>query len=336
MHTHEHTDGTVHNHYHRHPCGRQAHEHNIKGAQEHIHYGGEQTHIHSDEDAYAFRHYAKSEHAHDYDALPTPPTHLHAHNKIKREIICVKDLEYSYRNATKPAFSSINFSAKSGEMLAILGNNGAGKSTLLNILAGTHKPTKGEVILEGHKLHNLSRRELSRHVACVSQQQHDVHLSVYDQVLLGRRPYVSWALSNYDKTVVAATIARLGLESFATRYTDELSGGERQKTYIARALAQEPEVLLLDEPTSALDMKNQIEVLQLISTETKQSNLVTILVIHDVSLALRYCDSFILMNDGKVVSQGSINDLSERDLSMAYGINVQIAQLNGNRVAISG
>jgi iron complex transport system ATP-binding protein len=249
--------------------------------------------------------------------------------------LVAEELEYRYPHAAAPVLEDIHLEAKSGQMLAILGNNGAGKSTLLNLLSGMQRPARGRVLVEGIDVATQNRREIARHVAYVAQQQRVPHLSVYDQVLLGRKPYITWGLSNNDRKTVSETIASLGLSPFATRYADELSGGERQKVFLARALAQQPEVLLLDEPTSALDMRNQVEVMELIRSVTRSNALATVMVVHDVSIALRYCDCFLLMSNGNVVAQGDIASLDEKSLSAAYGIQVRIAEFDGVRLVFS-
>lgn len=253
---------------------------------------------------------------------------------LAREALVARGLSYAYPGSAGTVFDDIDFEAKTGSVLGILGNNGAGKSTLLNVLAGIVKPTCGTVDVAGRPLASLGRREIARHIAYVAQQQRIPHLSVYDQVLLGRRPHVGWALSDRDRAVVAETIDQLGLEPFSARFLDELSGGERQKVCIARALAQEPEVLLLDEPTSALDPKNQLEVLDIVRSITRQGALATVLVIHDINLALRFCDRFLLVRDGAVVAWGGRDVVTSETLSATYDVSFCIEEMAGVPVAV--
>ena len=180
----------------------------------------------------------------------------------------------------------------------------------------------------------MSRRETAQHIAYVTQHQRIPHLSVYDEVLLGRKPHVSWSISEHDRAVVAAAIERMELEPFVDRYCDELSGGERQKVYIARAIAQETEALLLDEPTSALDPKNQMEVLQAVRDITTQTSLATVMVIHDVNLALRFCDRFVLMRNGEVIARGGIDVVTNEALSRAYDMPMRIVDVDNTKLAI--
>ena len=160
-------------------------------------------------------------------------------------------------------------------------------------------------------------------------------MSVYDEVLLGRKPHVPWNISAHDRAVVAAALKQLELEPFVDRYCDELSGGERQKVYIARAIAQQTETLLLDEPTSALDPKNQMEVLQVVRDITTRASLATVMVIHDVNLALRFCDRFVLMRNGTILAQGCIEAVTDEALSETYDMPMRIAEIDNVKLAIS-
>ncbi len=157
----------------------------------------------------------------------------------------------------KPVFEGLSFEAHAGTMTAILGNNGAGKSTLLNLLASITSPSTGEVYVSGKSLRSMNKRETTQHIAYVTQQQRIPHLSVYDEVLLGRKPHVSWSVSEHDRAVVAAALKQLELEPFVDRYCDELSGGERQKVYIARAIAQQPRRCYLMSQRALLILKTR-------------------------------------------------------------------------------
>lgn len=316
-HTHRHADGTVHNHYHRHADGDLPHAH-AEGGEAGLPDGSDEGEI-------------GKLHAHDGHAVPV---HDHTALPYGRTVLRAHRVSYAYSKTTAPVFKDIDIEATSGSVLAILGNNGAGKSTLLNVLAGITRPDTGSVLIGENPLSALSRRETAQHLAYVAQQQRIPHLSVYDQVLLGRKPHITWTVSDYDRTVVAKTIERLRLEPFSARYLDELSGGERQKVYIARALAQEPETLLLDEPTSALDPKNQMEVLRIIRDVTQAESIATILVIHDINLALRFCDRFLLVRDGEVIAYGDRSVVTDETLSTTYDIGFTIAAVDGVPVAI--
>ena len=249
-------------------------------------------------------------------------------------VLEARTVAFAFPHAVKPVFEGLSFEAHAGTMTAILGNNGAGKSTLLNLLASITTPSTGEVYVSGKSLRSMNKRETAQHIAYVTQQQRIPHLSVYDEVLLGRKPHVSWNISEHDRAVVAAALKQLELEPFVDRYCDELSGGERQKVYIARAIAQQTEALLLDEPTSALDPKNQMEVLQVVRDITTQASLGSVMVIHDVNLALRFCDRFVLMRNGTIVAQGGIEAVTDKALSETYDMPMRIAEIGNVKLAI--
>lgn len=360
-HLHEHADGTVHNHFHRHPGGDQPHAHTDEHAhgdhdapaEGHVPVG---YHVHSDGAVHKDHQVISvdTDHAHephaDYqNAIDDVrnnthevheedhglPEHTHRHAHSHRVALVAHNLAFSFPRADKPVFENISFEAHAGAITAILGNNGAGKSTLLNLLGNLSSPSKGMVEVGGKPLAKMSRREIARHVAYVTQQQRMPHLTVYDEVLLGRKPHISWSITENDRAVVAAAIESLGIEPFVHRYCDELSGGERQKVYIARALAQETEVLLLDEPTSALDPKNQMEVLNVVRSITQETSLATIMVIHDVNLALRFSDYFLLMRNGEIVSWGGRNTVTSETLSRAYDMPMRIVEIDGLPVALA-
>lgn len=309
-HVHKHADGTVHSHYHTHP-------------------GGDTAHVHvACEDEIALDSALES---HEGDAIPT-----HAHRALTHidPPLVARDLAYTYPHQETPVFQGLSFEAHPASMLAILGNNGAGKSTLLDLLAGIVRPSAGTVLVDRQDIGGLSRREAARKIAYVTQQQTVPHLSVYDEVLLGRKPHISWAVRELDRAVVEQALVDLELEGFTERFCDELSGGERQKVFIARALVQEPHILILDEPTSALDPKNQLEVLEVVRRVTDEGGLASVLVLHDVNLALRFCDRFLLMRGGEVVAYGDRSVVTSEALSSTYGTPFKIVEIDGVSVAV--
>lgn len=310
-HVHEHADGTIHSHYHTHVGGEVAHEHSGSLADEIVFDPHMESHAAD----------AIPEHSHETLAKVDPP-------------LRAQELTYIYPKQTKPVFEKLSLEAYPGSMLAILGNNGAGKSTLLDLLAGITEPEVGTVYVDEQNIGKLNRKQVAKRIAYVAQQQRVPHLSVYDEVLLGRKPHISWTLRPIDREVVSQALLDLELEAFSERFCDELSGGERQKVFIARALAQEPHILILDEPTSALDPKNQLEVLRVIRRITHLSGLATVLVLHDINLALRFCDRFILMSGGDVVASGDKTVVTDKALSQTYGTPFKIIEIDGVPIAI--
>ena len=168
----------------------------------------------------------------------------------------VENLSFHYRSGPE-ILRQISFSLEEGQFLAILGNNGAGKSTMLKCFNQILRVKGGHVWMDGEDLLTMTHREVARRVAFVSQTIPSTQMTVHDVVMLGRRPYMQWGFTEEDHRIVHQAMDRLNLSAMRGRFLNELSGGERQKVMLARALAQQPKVLLLDEPTSSLDIQNQ-------------------------------------------------------------------------------
>jgi iron complex transport system ATP-binding protein len=231
----------------------------------------------------------------------------------------------SFRYGKTPILEDVDLRLANGELCSILGNNGAGKSTLLKCLAGILRPQRGVVYLDGTNAGCLSRKQKARFVAYVAQrEQGQSRLTVFDAVLMGRRPHISWAARERDLEVVERVVEALELSRLALRAIDELSGGEYQKVIIARALAQEPRVLLLDEPTSNLDLRNQFEVMQTVRRAIDERGICALMAIHDINLALRFSDSFLLLQAGTVRARGGPEVISPANIESTYGVKVSV------------
>lgn len=247
-------------------------------------------------------------------------------------ILSVDGVEFSY--SSRIILDKVGFAVQRGEFLSILGNNGAGKSTLLKTLNRILLPKSGSILLDNQEVSKLSRLAIALKMAYVSQHYESNRQTVFDAVLLGRKPYIKWEATASDLALVQGVLAKTGLEEFALRYLDELSGGELQKVIIARALAQEPEVLLLDEPTSNLDLRNQIEVLRTIRTAAKEKNIAVVAVMHDLNLALRFSDNFLLLQNTKVFAAGGPEIMTAANISQAYGVPVSVERVQNQMVVI--
>ncbi|MFJ1866288.1 ABC transporter ATP-binding protein [Streptomyces sp. NPDC088097] len=210
----------------------------------------------------------------------------------------------SWSAAGTPVVRGVDLDVAPGETVALLGPNGSGKSSLLRCLAGLRVPDTGTVRYDGLSVQGWSARRIARRVAFVEQDcALDTELRVADVVELGRTPFRDrWRGPNdTDRAVVAAALDRVGLGALAERPWKSLSGGERRRAHLARALAQQPYALLLDEPTNHLDVKHRLELMELLSGTDR-----TVLVaLHDLSLAARYCDRLLLMRHGRLVASGS-------------------------------
>lgn len=247
-------------------------------------------------------------------------------------MLAVDNLRFAYNG--RPVLDDIAFETASGSRLAVLGNNGAGKSTLVKCLNRILEPRGGEIRLSGRRVSRLPRADIAKRFAYVAQELEPARLAVFDAVMLGRRPYIRFVPSAEDFRVVGEIIEKLGLEEFALRRLDELSGGEAQKVMLARALAQEPEVLLLDEPTSKLDLRKQHEILALIRDIAVSRGVCVVLVIHDLNLALRYCDRFLLLRDGRVLAHGGAEIMTPENIGEIYQMPVAIESVRGFRVVV--
>lgn len=246
-------------------------------------------------------------------------------------MIEVKNLSFSYLGK-KDILQSVSFSLEAGHCLALLGNNGAGKSTLLKCFNRIHEPRCGEIRINGVNVHAMKRAEIARTMAYVAQQTDAGQLTVFDSVLLGRKPYIRMNPTDEDMEITRNAIRRMDLEPYALRYTDELSGGELQKVVLARALAQQPKILLLDEPTSNLDLYNQHEVMRLEAEIAREEGLTVIVVIHDLNLALRYCDRFLFLHDGGVYRYGDESVVTSELLTDVYRVSAQVSEVRGRKL----
>ena len=247
-------------------------------------------------------------------------------------MIEVKNLSFSYGD--KKILNDISFDLEQGMCIAILGNNGAGKSTMIKCLNRIFQPQEGTVYINGENLMKMDRVELAKQIAYVAQKNEASRFTVYDAVLLGRKPYIKWDVSDEDHAVVRRAISSMGLNGYEMRFIDELSGGELQKVMLARAMAQEPKLLLLDEPTSSLDPQNQYGVLKKIRDICKNENIAVAVVIHDINLALRYCDKFMFLKDNKIFAYGDSSIMTKECLQEVYEMAFDVIDYKGIKITI--
>lgn len=203
-----------------------------------------------------------------------------------------------------PVLEEVSLTVERGQVVGLIGPNGSGKTTLLRALYGSITPTAGTVLIDGKNLKEISPKQLARRIGVVVQEPpSDLMLSVTDTVLLGRTPHLGAfeRASRHDDELAAEALDRVGLLHLAHREFTLLSGGEKQRVLIARALAQEAECLLLDEPTNHLDISYQHQVLHLV----RELGLTAVVVLHDLNLAARYCDSILLLSQGRLAAEGT-------------------------------
>jgi iron complex transport system ATP-binding protein len=237
-------------------------------------------------------------------------------------ILEVNGVEFQYRS--KEVLTDIRFHLQKNEILAILGPNGVGKTTLLKCMNAILKPKSGTILIDKEDVLKLEQIEIARRLGYVPQRCECARLTAFDAILLGRMPHIKWNITAEDVMLVEATIRKLHLEELALRYIDELSGGELQKVGIARALAQNPKLLLLDEPTSSLDLKNQLEILNIVRDVVRNENVSAVMTMHDLNLAFRYADKFLFLKNGTIFAAGSMGEITPQTIEEVYGVPVTI------------
>lgn len=223
------------------------------------------------------------------------------------ELTTMEAHQISFSFNGTPILDQVSMRIESGTMVGVIGPNGAGKSTLVRLLSRVLLPLDGEVRLNGLEINRWRPGELARLLAVVPQDPElPPAFTAWEMVLMGRAPYLDWMgnESPRDRQIVHQAMAAARIEHLATRYVGQLSGGERQRVVVARALAQEPRVLLLDEPTSHLDINHQVDTLCLIKRLVTEEGLAALAVFHDLNLAAQYCDHLVLLHNGRVVAQG--------------------------------
>lgn len=229
----------------------------------------------------------------------------------------------------------VSFTIEPGQCLAVLGNNGVGKSTLLKCINRICSIQAGSIYIDGKDAYKMKNKILAQNVAYVSQKSENSNMTVFDTILLGRKPYIDWDITAEDRQIVSDLIDQMGLNEYTLRDVSTLSGGEAQIVMLARALAQQPKVLLLDEPTSNLDLRNQHEVLKIIRNIAKTNEICVALVIHDLNLAIQYCGRFLLLKDANVYSDGNIETITAEAIGSVYGIEVEIIEHKNKKLIIS-
>ncbi len=237
-------------------------------------------------------------------------------------MIVVKDVSAGY---SKVVISGVSFEVRRGEVLGIIGPNGSGKSTLLKTISALIKPFEGVVYLNGKSVHEMKPSELSREMAITTTERPDVgFLTGFEVVSLGRYPYTDalGRLSERDVEVIMESLRLVNAEHLANKLFSEMSDGERQKILIARALAQEPKVLILDEPTSFLDAKHRIEISILLRRIAVEKGIAVIITTHDLELALRTCDRIVMVRNGRVVEILTPEDLDSEKVNDLYELKV--------------
>jgi iron complex transport system ATP-binding protein len=240
-------------------------------------------------------------------------------------MIEIKDLQFSY-DKTKKVLNNIDLKINKGEFVGIVGPNGCGKTTLVNILSRVLEHKKGNIQLNDQDLNYIPQNELAKLIAVVPQESmFEFEFTAMEIVLMGRLPYLSrfQLEGEKDRKIAKRAMRKTKCWQFRDKYIKNLSGGEKQRVIVARALTQEPEYLLLDEPTSHLDMNFQFEILDILSKLNKIKGVTVISVFHDINLASRYCTRLLLMKKGRIIADGAPRKImNRRNLSKIYEFSI--------------
>ncbi|MGL4449672.1 MAG: ABC transporter ATP-binding protein [Sarcina sp.] len=242
----------------------------------------------------------------------------------------IKIKDFSLNIGKKEILKDININFEKGKIYGVIGPNGAGKSTLLKHIMRIAEPLKEKIFLEDKDIKSFSVKEFSKKIAFVFQENsREVDFTVEEIVMMGRYSYINLLGSEtkQDIQIVEDILKRLEIHNFKDRYISELSGGEAQKVFIARALAQKANVLLLDEPTSMLDIHNSVEIMNLIEMMKLEEDLTVIMVLHDLNIAFAYCDEIVLMNEGEVfITDSRENVVKSKLLEKVYKEKIKITK----------
>jgi iron complex transport system ATP-binding protein len=243
-------------------------------------------------------------------------------------MIEVRDIAFSYDGAR--VIDGVSFSVADGEFVGVIGPNGSGKTTLLKLLSKVLHADSGSIRIKGREISRISNRELARTIAVVPQESNVLFpFTVREIVLMGRYPHLG-ALAferQEDMRIAEEMMKTTDVAQFAGRLITEVSGGEKQRVIIARALTQEPAAMLLDEPTAFLDIKHQMEVHELLKSLNEKRGMTIMCISHDLNLAARYCRRLILLDRGRVAADGTPREvLTQENISRVFGVNALIQQ----------
>lgn len=236
--------------------------------------------------------------------------------------LVVKNLNFKVKQ--KNLLKDISFTCNKGEMLCLIGPNGAGKTTLLKSILNINKKESGEILLFGEDISSTSFENLSKKVAYMPQFAEVPHISVLEVLELGRHTFSKSRLTKTDRKIIDEIIHEFNLQNILQTNLATLSGGQRQKVFLASALIQKPKLLILDEPISHLDPKNQLDVLRVIKKVTKEREIITLIVIHDIQHALHYGDSILMLKDTKVLYQLKKEEVKEEHIDKTFDIKSKL------------
>lgn len=250
--------------------------------------------------------------------------------------LTAEDIVFGY-DTDRDILKGVGIELGGGSLVGIIGPNGSGKTTMIKCLNRILDPSQGTVLLNGHDIRGMRRIDIAKGIGYVPQNsQEDLSApTVYEVVMMGRKPRMRWQCSAEDEDAVWDIMTELDVAHLASHGFDELSSGQTQRVLMARAIAQEAGILLLDEPTSNLDVRYQLEVMDMVSDIVRTKGIGACAIVHDLDMAMRYCDRVLLMSGGHVKAFGTPEEvITVENVSEVYGVDVAVEELHGRKRVI--
>jgi len=244
------------------------------------------------------------------------------------------NLTFRYSKKSPEVLKGVTLELGTGEIGILLGKNGSGKTTLFTNILGICKPLSGTIWIDGQDASKMDRREKAKSVAYVPQQIHFGDLNVFDSVLMGRLPYFGLQAGKEDLDAVEKILCETELENYAGRSAEALSGGEKQKVAIARALVLNPKILIFDEPTGNLDIANEDLILKEAYKLSREKGITILSSLHDLNEAMNFGDRFFFLKDGKIIKAGTKDIFTPDIINETFGSKVEIIEVNNRKIIL--
>lgn len=255
-------------------------------------------------------------------------------NKTKSPLLEVRNLQFQYHRKGTAVLQDVNMTLEAGEIGILLGPNGVGKTTLFRTILGMERLHSGEILLEGNSLAEEKTKKRAMQIAYVPQNIAFGDLTVFDTVMTGRIPFFGWREGPEDVQMVERILSEMGMEQLAQRRANRLSGGEKQKVAIARALVGNPKLIIFDEPTGNLDPANERLLIEETKKLAKERGIGILCSLHGINAALELGDRFYLMRDGSIRYSGGKEILTARTIRDVFGISVELLEWNGRTIVV--